>query len=203
MHRAALIVCAALTWTVGGCSPASPVTTAPTRPATTPSQGAVASPSPTERPRPTLPPHKKLEALLPGVLGDVTLAKLSLTGDQFLASSVTPEFRDVLERLGAGPEDVVFATASGRSGKTPLGISAVRIAGTTPERLMKEFRASQERTGSSTLSEATVGDSRVLKVEYPGPRALGPQYVYAKDDILFFVQTPDVKLAARAFAGLP
>ena len=124
-----------------------------------------------------------------------------MTGQQFLASSVTPEFREALERLDAGPEDVSFAAATAAGVGRPLSITVVRIAGADPGRLAREFRESQERTPGSTVTGARIGGRDVLQVTMQGQSA--SQFVYPSEDRLFFVQSPDQSLAAEAIAALP
>ena len=140
-----------------------------------------------------------LEALLPDRLRGIDLLKVSVAGEAFETDAST---RALLLRLGASPEDASAAFAVDPSGRISGQVVALRVAGADSEQLRDEYRAAVEALAGSELREVTIAGKPILTGTNPEDPA-SAVYFYARGDVLFFVFTDDMSLAAEALAILP
>jgi hypothetical protein len=143
----------------------------------------------------------ELEKLLPDSLGGFRLEKGSQVGSD-LRDPGRP-FTDMLANLGRTISDFSVASAYARDLKAEVGMW--QINGANEKDLVPEFIKAVQ--GSSTtplvVGEMTVGGRPVTRIGEAGQLTKGPIYVYVKDGLLIFVETPDSTLAEEALSKLP
>jgi hypothetical protein len=109
----------------------------------------------------------------------------------------------MLGNLGRTLSDFSVASAYARELKAEVGIW--RITGANDGDLVAEFIKAVQ--GSSTtplvVGEAKVAGRTVTRIGDPGQLTKGPIYVYAKNGLLVFVETPEPELAEEALSKLP
>lgn len=172
--------------------------------------------SPTASPEPTTTPTNvapsagavaDLEALIPAEIGGITLQKSSMSGDQFVNSgSSSQELQDFLGSLGVAVSDVAIAIGVGLSPETgeAAAMFAFRADGADTGRLVNGFKEAYDADNDRGLvwEPVSIGGKSA-------ERTTNPQqpdqviYLYAKDDILFFLTTATEEQAAEALAALP
>jgi hypothetical protein len=144
-----------------------------------------------------------LEALLPSTLGGVNLVVESQRGTDL--SSESEALDTMLKNLGRTLADFTLASAYSPAGDIEAQVGAWRVAGATPLPLLPSFVETVQASSATklTVTELTVGGHAVTKIGAPGELAQGPLFAYAKDDVLLFVQTPDLTLAEEALSKMP
>ena len=176
---------------------------------------ATASPTPSPEPTtnssagalPSAGAVSDLEGLIPAEIGGITLQKSSMSGDQFVNSgSTSQELQDFLEGLGVAVEDVAIAIGVGLSTETgeAAAMFAFRADGADTDRLVNGFKEAYDADNDRGLvwEPVSIGGKSA-------ERTTNPQqpdqviYLYAKDDILFFLTTATEEQAAEALAALP
>jgi len=177
-----------------------------TSPTTAPSPAATAAPA-TAATTPNTPDNVSyhsapdLEKLLPDSLGGFRLEKGSQVGSD-LTDPGRP-FTDMLANLGRALSDFRVASAYARDLKAEVGMW--QINGANQKDLVPEFIKAVQ--GSSTtplvVGEMTVGGRSVTRIGEAGQLTKGPIYVYVKDGLLIFVETPEPTLAEEALSKLP
>jgi hypothetical protein len=148
-----------------------------------------------------------LEALIPDEIGGIELQKFSMKGDEFVNSqSATEETEDFLRGLGVSTDDVGVAFGFGFSSETgdAVAMFVFRAVGAGTDRLVSVFKEATDSERQTPLDwePATVGGKQVERAtdsEQQGQTI----YLYAKDDILFFLAASQEEQAAEALAGLP
>ncbi len=143
-----------------------------------------------------------LEALLPQTLGGVALTIESQAGTDLGTNSTA--FDAFLQALGKARADFSLASAYSNGGlKAAVGLWQVKGAGTGA--LLPAFRAAVQASSATPLSlaEEMMAGKMISQIGGPGQLAQGPLYVFVKDDTLYFVQTPDRRLAEEAMGKLP
>jgi hypothetical protein len=144
-----------------------------------------------------------LEALIPDTVGDMTLTKTSTKGDEFIASADSdPAVAKFIEDLGVSPGDISLAIAFGftADASSSIGIFVFRAAGADTNRLISAFKEANDADRNAPLvwSSASVGGKSV-------ETAVDEEqtfYLYAKDDILFFI-SGDPASTEEAISELP
>ena len=144
-----------------------------------------------------------LEALIPDTIGDLTMQKSSMRGNEFLVSENSdPATVKFLEDIGVEPSDVSMAVGFGFStdAATSLIMFVFRAEGADTNQLISAFKASldSERDSPLTWTSGEIGGKSVEKT-LDGESAI---YLYAEDDILVFV-SGDADSAEEAISGLP
>ncbi len=189
---------------------AAPSAAATSGPATSQPSGSADSAQPSASlalPSFQLPSQDKdLEGRLPGEVNGTKMVKYSFTGASFLASgsSNTKDLTDLLSSLGKTPADMSVAFASDASGGLDLQIGAFRVAGAPADALLAAFLATtRKETPESVMAQATVGGKGVTTIVDPADTSSRIVYIYAKDDILFYLLTPDATLAGATLQVMP
>lgn len=145
---------------------------------------------------------KRLEELLPSVLGGVALTVESQAGADLSTNSAA--FDTFLKSLGKTRADFTLASAYAKGGlKAQVG--AWRVKDADSGLLLPGFEAAVQGSSATplTTAEDQLGDRAVTRIGDPGQLTQGPLYVIVRDDTLFFVQTPDRALAEEAMQKLP
>jgi hypothetical protein len=178
----------------GSSEPSSAASTAASE---APGSSDVAGPSLTEGAVPDL------EALIPDKVGTITLYKTSTRGDQFLTSEGSdPAVAKFVSDLGVKPSDISIAIGFGGStdGSFKLGMFVFRASGADTNRLVSAFKEATDSDRETPLawSSASVGGKQVEKA-VDGADTF---YLYAKDDILFFL-SGDPASSDEVISGLP
>ena len=192
----AVLLLVALAGTGCGRAP-TPVpspTVAPTTPTTPTTPATPATPSRHADPA--------LEALLPDVLGGVTLTRESQRGTDLTRQS--DAFDTMLQDLGKTPADFTLASAYSAAGDLKAQVGAWRIAGAAPDTLMPELVKAVQASSTTTLTvtQVSIAGRTVTQIGAPGELTQGPLYAFARDDTVLFVQTPDPVLAEEALAAI-
>ena len=142
---------------------------------------------------PTSHDEPALEALLAVDVAGEPLATASRVGIDAVegAGYLTP----LLSVLSRTPDDVATALAGDPANAIELVAFAIRVRDVAPGDLVTAFLAT---VGYADAGEATVGGKtvRTIPTEWSS-------YVYAADDVLFVVQTPDSALAEATLGQLP
>lgn len=166
------------------------------------SQAAQESPGGSE---PSLPGGEvaELEALIPDTVGDLTLTKFSMRGNDFLltpgSDAATIKF---IQDLGVAPTDISMAFGLGSSADTgDLYVFVVRAAGADSSALVAAFTTAMNPDGSSAVEWSTV--SLGGKQVQAATGDVGEIYVYAKGDTVFWVIASGQASAEEALRGLP
>ena len=188
--RVALIVLLVVAF--AGCSDPSPGGTPATgtsvrsTPAPSTSAGRTAAPS-------TTAPQDPLSALLPATMNGAAVTKTTLNPTK----SPTPRvFLKVIARLGKTPPDARLSLAYAPDAT----VYAMRIKGSDGSEIQQAFLT--ERTGAAPESgsppKETVGGKEVIRLgKLPGT------FLYASDDVFFYVEAPDEPTAAEVLKQLP
>ena len=145
----------------------------------------------------------ELEALLPGRVAGVRLAKGSTTGASVLGpgTGFGRTLTTLLARAGKEPSDLRFANAQDPRGSLELEVGVFAVEGMSASRLRRAIVASSRPNAPGlTATPSTVGGKRVTAVVYPGGTTL---YLYEHRDDVFYVGTQREKLAADALRLLP
>lgn len=198
--RAALVALLLLAFAAGcGGGPSPTATPSASVPSTPPAAGESAGPS--------LPSSAaELEALIPDEVGEVTLQKLSMRGDEFTSSgSASAEAEEFLRNLGVDTEDVSVAVGFGASpdGGSTVAVFIFQAHGADSGRLLDAFKASMDQEQEQALEweTVTVAGKQVERANAPGDS--GEVNLYVTGDTLYFVATSHEEDAAEILGGLP
>lgn len=148
-----------------------------------------------------------LEALIPDSAGGVTLTKTSMQGSEFLLSGGDdPTTVKFLQDLSVSPSDVSLAYGFGFSSDLSSGVAmfVFRAAGAESSHLVSVFKEATDAERDTPLAwtSTTFGGKQVqtaVDAESGGQTI----YLYAKDDVLFFVGATDTAIAEEIVSGLP
>ena len=146
----------------------------------------------------------ELENVIPDTVGDLTIAKESLKGSEFLVSADSdPAQVKFVEDLGVSPSDISIATGSANNADFTefLFVFVIRAQGADSDRLKAAFLTASQADGSSPLEwvDANVGGK---SVQTSAGGAIGTGYLYASGDVLvWLIAAPDA-LAGEFFSKL-
>ena len=183
--RVAVIVLLAVI--LAGCSDPSPSSTSvPSTPVPTTSAGRTAVPT-------TSAPQDSLSALLPATMNGAAVTKTTLNPTK----SPTPRvFLKVIARLGRTPPDARLSLAFAPNAT----VYAMQVDGASGSDIQQAFFA--ERTGAAPESGSppneSVGGKQVIRLGN-----LAGTFLYANDDVFFYVEAPDEPTAAAVLEQLP
>lgn len=145
-----------------------------------------------------------LEALIPNKVDDITIAKQSVqTGEFLTAPGSDPEAVKFVQDLGVSPSDISIATGSGNNADFSkfVFVFAIRAHGADSGRLVAAFKTASASGDASPLQWASANVAG-KSVETAGSDT-GATYLYAKDDVLFWVIGNDATTAEHFIAQLP
>ena len=146
----------------------------------------------------------ELEDVIPDTVGDLTLAKESLKGSEFLVSADSdPAQIKFVEEVGVSPSDISIATGSANNADFTefLFVFVIRAQGADSDRLKSAFLTASAEGGSTPPEwvDATVGGK---SVQTSSGGSLGTGYLYASGDVLvWLIAAPDA-LAEEFFSKL-
>jgi hypothetical protein len=149
----------------------------------------------------SLPPESHadpgLEALFPATIGGQPLTIQSMAGATLeQGTEGSQQVEDALAAQGKTLADVTFAF--GFTEDFSSSVSAIRVAGADASALIPTVVSMQSGGEGATPTPGEVAGKSVLTVE----GALGTQYYYAKDDVIWVVQAQEPMLT-EIFAALP
>jgi hypothetical protein len=147
---------------------------------------------------PSFAGDEELEALLPDSIGDQTVTKQSLTGQDFinLGMGGAAAFEDMLGEMGASIDDL--SVAIGSSGT--LVLFAYQVEGQSAEQVFDGLEAAFQAGGAGTVSEINVGGRTVIQVTTPAETT----YIYLASDVVFIIGgTVTPELLDDAVSQLP
>ena len=143
-----------------------------------------------------------LEALLPTEVNGTALRKGSTTGAVVFGGNVFGRvMRRFLAAHGKQPNDLRFANAqtSSRTFELETGVFQVRdVRGSALRQAIVE--SSHPNARGLETSTGRLSGKRVTKLVYPGGSTL---YLYAHDDLVFYVGTQNETLAGTILAMFP
>jgi hypothetical protein len=122
-----------------------------------------------------------LESLIPTTIDGETLTALSMTGDQFLDGSDSPQLAGALTALGKTTSDLSVAFA----GSSKVTIVAFRVKGVPAGTLYDAFKSAA--IGDVATADASYGGKSETKVTASDGTI---SFVYVKDDTMFLVGSP-------------
>jgi hypothetical protein len=143
-----------------------------------------------------------LEALLPAGANGKALRKGSTTGAVVFGGNA---FGRVMTRFlakhGKRPNDLRFANAQTSSHNFQIELGVFQVRG-LPGSALRQAIVESSRPAAPGLktSSATLSGKRVTKVMYSGGSTL---YLYAHDDLVFYVGTQNEALAGSILAMFP
>jgi hypothetical protein len=144
-----------------------------------------------------------LEALIPNTVGDMTISKQSVQAGDFLtAPGSDPAAVKFVEDLGVSPSDISIATGSGNNADFTKFVFAfvIRARGADSNRLISAFQSAGSADASPLeWSGTTVAGKSVQTADAAG----GTNYIYAKNDVMFWVIASDAAVAEQFIALLP
>ncbi len=180
----------------GSTSSSEPSSAASTAASEAPRSSDVAGPSFTEG------AVADLEALIPDKVGSMTMQKTSTRGDEFLTSGGDAAVEKFVSDLGVKTSDISIAIGFGGAtdGSSSLGMFVFRASGAETSRLVSAYKEAYDSDRETPLvwSSATVGGKQVEKAV----DGEDTYYLYAKDDILFFL-SGDSASSEEVIGGLP
>lgn len=146
--------------------------------------------------------NQQLEAKLPIVLRGVAITVESQAGKDLMTNSQI--FDTFLGGLKKTRADFTVASGYTRNGLR-ASVGAWQVNGAETAKLLPGFEAALQASSNTnlTIAEEKLGARNVTRIGDPGQLAQGPLYVFVQDDALFFVQTPDPRLAEEAMTKLP
>lgn len=156
----------------------------------------------------------KLESLLPGTIGEIPLAKLSMPLSTYIASLSCDAsnpcgdkalYTPWLVGLGKTPDDATLAAATDLTGTEKIVIEAFKVPGKGGAELSSTF-AAQARKAGWPVSQKTVAAKSVQELIDVARQNLGLVsigYLYFKDDVMYLVLTDDPALLVESLIKLP
>lgn len=145
-----------------------------------------------------------LEAMIPDKVGDITITKTSMRGNEYLvAADSDPATIKFIQDLGVSPSDISMALGSGydQTAGSFTAMFVLRAAGADPGRLLSAFESAMNADTSSPVqwTDATVGGKQVKLVAADS----GNTYVYAKGDVVFWIIASVDADAVEVISNLP
>jgi hypothetical protein len=145
-----------------------------------------------------------LEALIPDTVGDLTMQKTSMQGNEYLLNpDGDPAMLQFLQDVGVSPNDISMATGSGFNAdfSSSAFMFVIRAQGANSDALLSAFQQAMDSDAASPLewSSANIGGKQV---QTSGDDS-GTTYLYAKGDIVFWIFASDLEAAAEILGGLP
>lgn len=145
----------------------------------------------------------ELEVLLPTDLSGTALQIQSVTGDGLLtADEWSTSITSFLTSVHKLPADLLYAQASDPVGALDALVSVYRVAGVEAT-TVRDALIQAWKSGSPDLkvSQVTLDGKAVTKADFGADTAAS--YMYTRDDLVFDIETTDVKIATAALAALP
>jgi hypothetical protein len=154
---------------------------------------------------PSMVGNPELEATLPEQAGDINLQSFSMSGPDFVAADVDPQFVAFVDSLGADIEDVsvAFAFGSNSDGTNTASVFAFQVAGAEAQDLIAEFKASAEEGGDPLVWNPDNVGGKSVEVAEPNDDFPTPLALYATGDVLYFVSATDPDAFEEIISGLP
>jgi len=143
-----------------------------------------------------------LEALIPDTVGDLTINKTSMRGNEFLVSPDSdPAMVQFLQDVGVSPDDLSIAIGFGFSADASVAMFVFRAAGADSNTLLNAWKQVTDADAETPIewASATVGGKQVETTDQGG----GTTYLYVKNDLLVFLSTSDPATAEEIIGGLP
>lgn len=146
--------------------------------------------------------------MLPDLIRGRSAIKRAYTGEQLLSGdldvSVDDDFRAFIDRVGAMPDDILFAFAvQFDSEQGTAGVTAFRVIGGSQDDLNREFQLVMNSPDIDVVwADATVGGKTVLSAEDPDNPG-NAMHLYTVGDLIFLVTAPDDAVAGDILEDLP
>ena len=170
-----------------------------------PSAASAASPTP----EPSVDRHgaADLEARLPDEIAGVALARVSLTGTDFMSlgdEAGQSQMGSFLAGLGKTAADLAVAEAYDPAGILVFKEGLFRVAGADPVQLLDLWVASQQAATSNRLqvSNTTVAGRSVTRLTDPSREVGGTTYAIADGDTLWLIAADDAALLEEALGKI-
>jgi hypothetical protein len=189
---------------VGGLPSNPPVNSAAPSgaPSDAPSGGASGAPS--DAPSAAVHVAPDLEALLPKVIGGVTLSSQSTSGTDALGQDASSlALVTSLTQMGKNASDLQIAESYDPAGNLDVELLAFRVPGVDSAKLGQAVLDSWLAGGASgvTTAKVTLSGKAITTVTYSdgGPA----DYIYEKGDVVYDLSTSDATIAAQTVSLFP
>jgi hypothetical protein len=145
-----------------------------------------------------------LEELIPDTIGDLTMQKTSMQGNQYLLDPDSdPATVQFLQDVGVSPNDISMAIGFGfnEDFSSNAAMFVVRAEGANSDALLNAFKNAMDSDTASPLewSNATVGGKQVQVSSADS----GDTYLYVKGDTVFWITASDPANAEEVLSDLP
>lgn len=165
-------------------------------PAASASAAAVPSASAASSAAASAAPGNDLASLVPETINDVPVTVSQVDPASFLGTNDLLHLQPVLQALGKTPADVEVIAGGGGAGTNSVIIQAVRINGTDASALTQQLQGVLSALPNSRVESATVNGKEVLSLG-------GDRYVYASNDVVFFISASNDDMAQATLEALP
>jgi hypothetical protein len=178
------------------------------------SESSSPSPSPSEptfplpsgmSPLPSFVGDQDLEDTLPDEAVGISFFKISMSGPDFVAGDVGPQFIEFLDRLEADIEDVSVGLAIGSNadGTQTASVLAFRVLGADAPSLIDEFKSSADAGGDPLVWHTESLGGKSVEVSDPNDDFPTPVVLYATGDVLYFASSTDPAALEEIVRQLP
>src|ERR1035437_4978257 len=156
----------------------------------------------------------KLEALLPGTIGDVPLSKLSMPLSTYMASETCTSanpcgdkalYTPWLVEFGKTPDDATLAAVTDLTNTETIAIEAFTVPGIDGAKLSSHF-AAQARKAGWTVNPMLIATKSVQELIDPVRQNLGlpsVAYLYSQANVMYLILTDDPALLFQSLIKLP
>jgi hypothetical protein len=156
----------------------------------------------------------KLEALLPGTIGDIPLSKLSMPLSTYLASETCTSanpcgdkalYTPWLVELGKTPDDATLAAATDLTKTETIVIEAFTVPGIDGAKLSSSFAAQARKAGwpVTTILIATKSVQELIDPVRQNLGLLAIGYLYAHANVMYLILTDNRSLLLESVIKLP
>ena len=161
--------------------------------------------APSIGPLPSFVGAADLEETIPTEVDGITLQTFSMSGPDFVAGEVDPQFISFLDGLGADIEDVAVAFGFGANadGTQTASVFAFRVGGANAQDLTDEFKDSADAGGDPLVWHTASMGGKTVEVSDPNDDFPTPVVLYATGDVLYFVSSTDPNATEEILAFLP
>ncbi len=199
-RRLALLVAGAAL-VVSACAGTASPSPAPASPVPSPAASAAASPSAAG----DFHADRALEARLPDSIGGVAMAKMSMTGADFMAaggSQGQSQLRTLLQELGRTDADLSVALTYDTTGTSAAQAALFQVKGADPTQLLDLWVAAQRAAtnGRTLVTNVTIGGRIITRLEDTTSDPARVSYAWPSGDAIVIVSADSETIVSEVLA---